>query len=413
MKKTLAAVAVLGAFAGSALAADVQLYGIVDTGVGYNHVDMDSLDGGTLYNNDNGKAAYSFADSDSFSMMSGQASGSRWGLKGTEDLGNGLTVGFILEDGFTSDNGADSAPMFNRESSLFVQGGFGKFAMGRMGSLNNGQSSWAKVGMVSAFGTADWGGYSAQLSNIFSLAGQWDNMVAYETPSFAGFKVYAQYAMGSNDNENESSSDRYYAIGATYNNGPFAGYFAVDSINYQTSGAKIDDKYIDDSLTVTLGGSWNFEVAKVYFGAQYFDEVKLSSIGGITKTTVSDVNLSKLDKLLPDITVGALIKVKGYGISLTADAPVAGGKAMFGVGYVDAEAADSIQDALKDANTDADLDLKRYVVSVGYDYPFSKRTDVYAVASYMQDQVDAKLNGSSEDWDPSAYTLYVGLRHRF
>ena len=401
MKKTLAAVAVLGAFAGSALAADVQLYGIVDTGVGYNHVDMDSLDGVTLTKD--GKAAYSFADSDSFSMISGQASGSRWGLKGTEDLGNGLT----------SDNGADSAPMFNRESSLFVQGGFGKFAMGRMGSLNNGQSSWAKVGMVSAFGTSDWGGYSAQLGNIFSLAGQWDNMVAYETPSFAGFKVYAQYAMGSNDNENESSSDRYYAIGATYNNGPFAGYFAVDSINYQTSGAKVDDKYIDDSLTVTLGGSWNFEVAKVYFGAQYFDEVKLSSIGGITKTTVSDVNLSKIGDL-PDITVGALVKVKGYGISLTADAPVAGGKAMFGVGYVDAEAADSIQDALKDANTDADLDLKRYVVSVGYDYPFSKRTDVYAVASYMQDQVEVGSGDSAGvDADPSAYTLYVGLRHRF
>ena len=414
MKKTLAAVAVLGAFAGSALAADVQLYGIVDTGVGYNHVDVDSLDGINIPNKAGDANAYSFADSDSFSMMSGQASGSRWGLKGTEDLGNGLTVGFILEDGFTSDNGADSAPMFNRESSLFVQGGFGKFAMGRMGSLNNGQSSWAKVGMVSAFGTSDWGGYSAQLGNIFSLAGQWDNMVAYETPSFAGFKVYAQYAMGSNDNENESSSDRYYAIGATYNNGPFASYFAVDSVNYQTSGAKIGDKYIDDSLTVTLGGSWNFEVAKVYFGAQYFDEVKLSSIGGITKTTVGNVNLSEIGGIdnLPDITVGALVKVKGYGISLTADAPVAGGKAMFGVGYVDAEAADSIQDALK-SYVDADLDLKRYVVSVGYDYPFSKRTDVYAIASYMQDQVDTKLNGTSYDWDPSAYTLYVGLRHRF
>ena len=46
MKKTLAAVAVLGAFAGSALAADVQLYGIVDTGVGYNHVDVDGLGDG-------------------------------------------------------------------------------------------------------------------------------------------------------------------------------------------------------------------------------------------------------------------------------------------------------------------------------------------------------------------------------
>lgn len=393
----MAALAVLGAFAGSALAAEFQLYGILDTGVGYSHIDIDKPD---------------VNDVDSLEMKSGVGSGSRWGLKGTEELGNGLTVGFILEDGFDSDTGSEDSTgvMFNRESSLFLQGNFGKIALGRMGALNSGQSSWSKVGMINAFGTSDWGGYSAQLGNIFSLAGQWDNMVAYETPSFAGFKVYAQYAMGSNDNENESSSDRYYAIGATYNNGPFAGYFAVDSINYQTSGAKIDDKYIDDSLTVTLGGSWNFEVAKVYFGAQYFDEVKLSSIGGITKTTVSDVNLSKLYKELPDITVGALLKVKGYGISLTADAPVAGGKAMFGVGYVDAEAADSTQDFLKDNNADVDLDLKRYVVSVGYDYPFSKRTDVYAIASYMQDQVDA---GTSEDWDPSAYTLYVGLRHRF
>ena len=127
MKKTLAAVAVLGAFAGSALAADVQLYGIVDTGVGYNHVDVDGLGDGQ--------------DIDTFQMKSGQASGSRWGLKGTEDLGNGLTVGFILEDGFSSDNGTDSAPMFNRESSLFVQGGFGKIAFGRIGSFNGGVSS--------------------------------------------------------------------------------------------------------------------------------------------------------------------------------------------------------------------------------------------------------------------------------
>lgn len=42
MKKTLAAVAVLGAFAGSALAADVQLYGIVDTGFQYLHTDADA-----------------------------------------------------------------------------------------------------------------------------------------------------------------------------------------------------------------------------------------------------------------------------------------------------------------------------------------------------------------------------------
>ena len=380
MKKTLAAVAVLGAFAGSALAADVQLYGIVDTGVGYNHVDIDGLG--------------DKQDIDTFQMKSGQASGSRWGLKGTEDLGNGLTVGFILEDGFSSDTGADSAPMFNRESSLFIEGGFGKLAMGRMGSLNNGQSSWAKVGMINAFGTSDWGDYSVQVGNVMSTAAQWDNMVAYQTPDFAGFKVYAQYGMGNtvtdyDSVENESSSDRYYALGATYNNGPFAAYFAVDSINYASWDNKTGTgEDMDDSLTVTLGGSYDFEAVKVYLGAQYFDEVKLSNFKGVIKAA----------------GVGQSNKVKGYGISLTGDAPVLGGKAMFGIGYTDAESADS-------EDKSADVELQRYVVSVGYDYPFSKRTDVYAVASYMQDSWEDKMN--KEDADPSAYTFYVGLRHRF
>ena len=387
MKKTLAAVAVLGAFAGSALAADVQLYGIVDTGVGYNHVDVDGLGDGQ--------------DIDTFQMKSGQASGSRWGLKGTEDLGNGLTVGFILEDGFSSDTGADSAPMFNRESSLFIEGGFGKLAMGRMGSLNNGQSSWAKVGMINAFGTSDWGNYSVQVGNVMATAAQWDNMVAYQTPDFAGFKVYAQYGMGNtvtdyDSVENESSSDRYYALGATYNNGPFAAYFAVDSINYASwnnaDGVGVD---VDDSLTVTLGGSYDFEVVKVYLGAQYFDEVKLSKLNGVVNAI--------------DGVVATADKVKGYGITLTGDAPLWGGKAMFGIGYTDAESADSYEDA----NVNGSIDLQRYVVSVGYDYPFSKRTDVYAVASYMQDSWERKSGATKVEGDPSAYTLYVGLRHRF
>lgn len=397
MKKTLAAVAVLGAFAGSALAADVQLYGIVDLGVGYNHVDVDGLK--------------TSGDIDKFEMKTGQASGSRWGIKGTEDLGNGLTVGFILEDGFNADDGSESGVMFNRESSLFLEGGFGKIAFGRIGSINNGQSSWAKVGMINAFGTSDWGGYSVQVGNMMATAAQWDNMIAYQTPDFAGFKVYAQYGMGNQlsdeyENadghlvdktygvENESSSNRYYAIGLTYNNGPFAGYFAVDSINYSsvtgltTGTGDLEFGDTDDSLTVTLGGSYDFEVVKVYLGAQYFDEVKLSSFGGAIK----------------DAGVGQSSKVKGYAVTLTGDAPLWGGKAMFGVGYTDAETADS-QDLTQD------VDFKRYVVSVGYDYPFSKRTDLYAIASYMQDNWEE--NKAKVEGDPSAYTLYVGLRHRF
>lgn len=402
MKKTLVAVSVLGAFASSALAADVQLYGILDTGVGYSHIDMDTS---------------GVDDVDSFEMKSGVGSGSRWGLKGTEDLGNGLTVGFILENGFDSDDGSEDSTgvMFNRESSLFLEGSFGKLAFGRMGALNSGQSSWSKVGMINAFGTS-YGEFTAQASNVFSLAGQWDNMIAYETPDFAGFKLFAQYGMGSNDNENESSSNRFYSLGVTYNNGPFAGYFAVDSINYKT--AKFSQREwpnngddIDDSLTVTLGGSYDFDVVKIYLGAQYFDEVRLSSLGGVTNQIYGDTTYD--DRVTTPIN--ELLKFKGYGISLTGDAPLGGGTAMFGVGYLDAEAADSMDRVLDISHQrQTSIDIKRYVVSLGYSYPFSKRTDVYGVASYMKDQTDTGFsNGTTEEWDPSAYNIYVGLRHRF
>lgn len=401
MKKTLVAVSVLGAFAGSALAADVQLYGILDTGVGYSHIDMDTS---------------GVDDVDSFEMKSGVGSGSRWGLKGTEDLGNGLTVGFILENGFDSDDGSEDSTgvMFNRESSLFLEGSFGKLAFGRMGALNSGQSSWSKVGMINAFGTS-YGEFTAQASNVFSLAGQWDNMIAYETPDFAGFKLFTQYGMGSNDNENESSSNRFYSLGVTYNNGPFAGYFAVDSINYKT--AKFskgewpnngDD--IDDSLTVTLGGSYDFDVVKIYLGAQYFDEVRLSSLGGpiCRANDVRDLGISGFDLSINDIA-----KLKGYGISLSGDAPLAGGRVMFGLGYVDADAADSLDKALSQNIAGfRDFEIQRYVVSAGYSYPFSKRTDVYGVASYMQDNEDTSRESGTLEQDPSAYSFYVGLRHR-
>lgn len=402
MKKTLVAVSVLGAFAGSALAADVQLYGILDTGVGYSHIDMDTS---------------GVDDVDSFEMKSGVGSGSRWGLKGTEDLENGLTVGFILENGFDSDDGSEDSTgvMFNRESSLFLEGSFGKLAFGRMGALNSGQSSWSKVGMINAFGTS-YGEFTAQASNVFSLAGQWDNMIAYETPDFAGFKLFTQYGMGSNDNENESSSNRFYSLGVTYNNGPFAGYFAVDSINYKT--AKFskgewpnngDD--IDDSLTVTLGGSYDFDVVKIYLGAQYFDEVRLSSLGGpiCRANDVRDLGISGFDLSINDIA-----KLKGYGISLSGDAPLAGGRVMFGLGYVDADAADSLDKALSQNIAGfRDFEIQRYVVSAGYSYPFSKRTDVYGVASYMQDNEDTSRESGTLEQDPSAYSFYVGLRHRF
>ena len=391
MKKTLAAVAVLGAFAGSALAADVQLYGIVDTGLQYVHGDTDSTSANS--------------DFDSFSMESGMASGSRFGFKGTEDLGNGLTVGFILEDGIKSDTGVDDDVLFNRESSLFLQGGFGKVAFGRIGSFNGGVSSWAKYGVMSVFGTS-WGDYSAQAGTWAMGAGMWNNMIAYETPSFAGFKVFAQYGMGNQikdaekalaGEENESSSDRYYAIGASYNNGPLSLYFAVDSINYASYGTGEDvDPNGDDSLTVTFGGNYDFEVVKLYAGAQYFDEIKTSKMKGI----IQDVDTFNSG----DVKFAS--RMKGWSLGVSAGIPAAGGTIMVGAAYLDAEAADS-----QEAGLNKNDELSRWIVSAGYDYPFSKRTDVYGVVTYNQDNL--KFTGDHADQDPYMFGVMVGLRHKF
>ena len=400
MKKTLAAVAVLGAFAGSALAADVQLYGIVDTGFQYLNADSDVATKDSV---------------NKFSMESGMQSGSRFGLKGTEDLGNGVTVGFILENQFSSDTGAlkNEDSFFHREASLFLEGGFGKVAFGRMGSINGGVSSWGKYGVISAFGTS-WGNYSAQAGNWAVGGGMWDNMIAYETPSFAGFKVFAQYGMGNTlseeyvkdhlttektwGTENESSSDRYYAIGASYANGPLNLYFAVDSINYSsasliTTGAdagnlSYGDK--DDSLTVTLGGNYDFEVVKLFAGAQYFDEVKLSKLNGAVNYDSTFTN-------------GFAGSVKGWSVGVSGSIPVAGGNVLVGAAYLDAEAADSVD------NGD---EMTRWIVSAGYDYPLSKRTNVYGVVTYNQDSLEYGT-ANKDDTDPYVFGVMVGLRHKF
>lgn len=383
MKKTLAAVAVLGAFAGSALAADVQLYGIVDTGLLYSHVDADRVN---------------IDATDSFQMKSGMASGSRFGLKGTEDLGNGLTVGFVLENGFDSDTGADSGVFFDRESSLFLEGGFGKVAFGQMGSLNSGKSSWAKYGMISAFGTS-FTDYSAQAGSFAVGAGSWDNMISYQTPTFAGFTVYAQYAMGNAGKgvENESSSDRYYALGATYANGPLNLYLAVDSINY-ASVTPTDQGYtnvpnVDDSLTVTLGGNFDFEVVKLFAGAQYFDEIETKKLKGLIGTD------GVLAYTFPS-------KMEGWGIGVSALIPAGPGAVLVGAGYMDAQAADS-----DSADFDSD-EMQRWVVSAGYDYVLSKRTDIYVAATYMQDNISYS-HRSLADQDASVFGAMVGLRHKF
>lgn len=388
-KKSLAAVALLGAFAGSAFAADVTLYGVVDEGFLYTHKDADKTDVDAV---------------DKLELKSGIQAGSRWGLKGTEDLGNGLKVGFILESGFNADDGTQSVSgtMFNREASLSVMGPFGQLSLGKIGAITQGTSSWGKVGAVSAFGTSYGAANVGNATNVFAATvGVMDNTIAYQTPKFAGFTVYAQYSMGNSKTgtsstptqvENKSSTDRYYALGATYANGPVNLYFAVDSVNYasyfdNTTPPSTQD--MDDSLTVAFGGSYDFSVVKVFAGAQYFDEVLVSKVSGL-----SNVGLDFLKS-----------KMEGYALQASASAPLAGGTGYFGVGYVDASEADSVA-------ASAGFDIKYYVASVGYKYDLSKRTNVYGVLSYAKGDQDV-TTATVYDRKPSMVGFGVGLRHNF
>lgn len=390
MKKTLAAVAVLGAFAGSALAADVTLYGVVDAGLTYTHADSDVA----------GKDA-----TDTFSMTSGNQSGSRFGLKGTEDLGNGLTAGFVLENGFSTDTGSlgNNSRLFGRESNLFLRGSFGELSFGRVGQLASGNGTYGLTGNLTPFGTS-WSGVKAVEGSTFMVGYQrMDNTITYKTPSFAGVNVYAQYSSDMNTKakakdgeattENKGDSNRYAALGATYANAGLKLVGVVDWYNWDSSVSDVDDGY-----TVTLGGSYNFEVAKAYFGAQYFDNM----YGATGKTKDTD-----LDKY-GFVSAAGLTMAKGYGVTAGVDAPVLGGTAMFAVGYAYAEEADDNADA-------KDAEFTRWGVSAGYTYAFSKRTNVYGVLAYCQDKKEGyKKDGVAvADADPYSIGLTIGLRHKF
>lgn len=389
-KKTLAAAAILGAFAGSAFAADVTLYGKVDLGLGFTSTSVDGAD-----------------DVNSFQMKTGQNSGSRFGLKGTEDLGNGLKVGFSLENGFDADSGSlgNNGRLFGRESLLFVQGAFGEVAFGRAGQLLSGNGRYGLfTSNVNALGT---GWDDIQGLQQISAKGydRFDNMVTYKTPSFAGLTVFAQYsfqndsgkdkkgAIADEGDEGKANVNRYYGIGAQYKNGPFQAVAIVDSINYDSSEVATTGKqaYEDDALNVALGGSYDFGVLKAYLAGVYGENAK--SWGKLNKLTFSGTAKTGNDYAAT---------VDGYGVMASVDVPAFGGTAKFGVGYAEAEQSEVAAGVDKP-------EFKTYTVGAGYTYNLSKRTMLYTAADYVK----ADYNKAAGDADADAYTVVAGMVHSF
>lgn len=386
MKKTLVGLAAAAAMC-SASAASVTLYGIIDTGFAYNSY------------NDDGYETLAGAADNSFGMMSGQSSGSRFGLKGVEELGNGLTVGFILENGFNSDTGAmGDDRLFNRESSIYIEGGFGKFGMGRLSTLANDSGTTGLGGYFSSFGTG-WGDVGVQTYMQAYRPTRMDNMVYYKTPNFAGAEVWVLYGMGDEEDktyENESSRDRYYAAAVTYNNGGLSLYGAVDVLNKASFGTNNTADTEDDQITITAAVNYDCGFAKSYLGVHWFDNAK--AVGASSY----DGDWSRL---------GNFGETKGYGdangwsVMLGVDIPVGNGKVKTTLGYLDASS-----DNEGIGSADADQDLKRFMVGAGYEYYLSKRTTVYMGAGYLQDNIDTAKGNS---YDPSWVQVNCGLKHKF
>lgn len=159
----------LGAFAGVAHAqSSVTLYGIVDTGM--------------LFNN-NVKGLHQYALS--------QGTSSRWGMKGTEDLGGGLSAIFNLESGFTSGTGtlSQGGLLFGRKAFVGLNSkDWGTVTAGHQYSVSN--------DLTAAFASgADWAAtglsYGTRASDVDNVdtSNRIQNSIKYTSPNYNGLQA--------------------------------------------------------------------------------------------------------------------------------------------------------------------------------------------------------------------------------
>ena len=382
MQKKLIAVAVLGAcVAGSAFAANVDVYGRIDTGLSYVHYDETGLSDAK----------------DTLSLDSGMSSGNRWGLKGSEDLGNGYQVGFVLESGFDADTGAMSKDgLFNREATLRVSGPFGSIYAGRMGRIGSDAGSVGfYAGSVSPFGSG-WGKMAGHFAVTANYDSRYNNALAYVSPKVGPVTVYAQYTMG-NATENESGDDRLFSLGAQADFGALQVLGLVEYLNKKSvAGTTVyDDSQYDDSYTINLGGSYDFSVAKVFLAGQYFKAAP---------------NYAGMKANYADLFKGEEWRYSfdGFGVNVGATAPIGAGEFLVSAGYGKGDLNYNTQDAKRSADA--------YIIQVGYTYPFSKRTNLYAGAGYMQTSMEdgiTNTDGTTSDKDFKTTQVMFGLLHKF
>lgn len=229
MKKTLIALAAI-AVSGAAFAqSNVTLYGVADLSIA-----------------DNNAPATKIAASANGVLNNGN---SRFGLRGSEDLGGGLKANFNIEAAVNLANGATDANMFQRAAYVELAGGFGSVRAGR--SLS---PQFYAIATYELTGTAN---YSA-VANTFGFGGgsRNDAMIAYSTPNMGGFGATLGTKLAGNNAGNAKTD-----LNVRYVAGPLAAALGYD----KTSGGV---------ASTSIGASYNLGMAKVAVG--FYDPAVLA-----------------------------------------------------------------------------------------------------------------------------------------
>lgn len=234
--KTLAAVLGAIGFVGASAAhaqSSVTLYGLIDAGIMYT-------------NNASGHALWQ--------ATSGNINGSRFGVRGSEDLGGGLHAVFVLENGFNVENGKTG-----QDGRMFGRQAYAGLASDTLGALTMGRQYDSLVDFVAPLsataGTFGDAGFAHPFDNDnLNHSLRISNAVKFTSNTYGGLKFGALYAFS---NQADFSANRAYSFGASYNHGPLAiaaGYLQLNG----TQGASAGSAGAVDLAESTANGKGGF-----------------------------------------------------------------------------------------------------------------------------------------------------------
>ncbi len=393
MKKTLLTAALVAGFASVAHAeSSVTLYGLVDGGVGYNTQK-------TTWSGDFGSGSFKTRG---FEFKNGVKNGNRWGLKGTEDLGNGTSAIFQLESGFDLGNGnsVQGGRLFGRKAVVGLTGeSWGTLTLGRQYNVAD-----DFVAPIDPFGTG-WG--QAAVGSAFggSVSARYDNVVKYVTPNFSGFQLglgwtgdnnkttYRNDTYGVDYDTKDTSNGITFGLG--YNNGPIQAGFSFDYLRdkVKTNGFTTTD---DKVKAWNLGFAYDFDVVKLHL---MYGQQNDGTIGGFG--LAEDIALPTGFGFTAGLVDGDGFRQKSWLLGLSAPVTEAG-KVYFsytGNNIKNKEAFDG--------------KITSHIFNLGYLHSLSKRTSVYAVASYGQSKLKVNETAFNGQAKLKSTEVVLGLQHRF